>query len=323
MKKAEEEIRYLIGKKGFVDEDDIQRLSYLEAVVKETMRLQPSGCDNIRCGSKVSMWRQGSGWSRLPWCLRSWCPRRCRTEALRLLRRRNNTNQIEFGTALGSVSLSVAGLTKTKRYDERRESADNGTKNEFMLAKPSGIVCSLVSLHRCCLTRHRRCLSCQSPLSAASHLSLLSGVFVSSVIFLSLLFDFARNQRSPSADSALLFLSTVAPSLATATAYLASRHRRSSPLSALCVGDYVGEQGGANYSAQFKNLEKLVKSLDTEILAILHVTLESIGYLLFPWKQQFLNVTIMIENSEYRKYTPLLDKILEGYTVFVFELPDS
>ncbi|KAL5780639.1 hypothetical protein ACOSQ2_011388 [Xanthoceras sorbifolium] len=114
MKKAEEEIRYLIGKKGFVDEDDIQRLSYLEAVVKETMRLQPSGCDNIRCGSKVSMWRQGSGWSRLPWCLRSWCPRRCRTEALRLLRRRNNTNQIEFGTALGSVSLSVAGLTKTK-----------------------------------------------------------------------------------------------------------------------------------------------------------------------------------------------------------------
>ncbi|KAH7553759.1 hypothetical protein ACOSP7_029390 [Xanthoceras sorbifolium] len=36
------------------------------------------------------------------------------------------------------------------------------------------------------------------------------------------------------------------------------------------VGDYVGEQGGANYSAQFKNLEKLVKSLDTEILAKLH-----------------------------------------------------
>ncbi|KAK0585326.1 hypothetical protein LWI29_026888 [Acer saccharum] len=37
------------------------------------------------------------------------------------------------------------------------------------------------------------------------------------------------------------------------------------------VGDFVGEQqGGANYSAQFKNLEKLVKSLDTEILSKLH-----------------------------------------------------
>ncbi|KAL5802491.1 hypothetical protein ACOSQ4_030796 [Xanthoceras sorbifolium] len=81
---------------------------------------------------------------------------------------------------------------------------------------------------------------------------------------------FPRNQRSPSADSALWFLSTVAPSLATATAYIPSRHRRSSPLSVLCVGDYVGEQGGANYSAKFKNLEKLVKSLDTEILAKLH-----------------------------------------------------
>ncbi|KAL5780630.1 hypothetical protein ACOSQ2_011367 [Xanthoceras sorbifolium] len=42
MKKAQEEIRYLIGTKGLVDEDDIQRLSYLEAVVKETMRLQPA-----------------------------------------------------------------------------------------------------------------------------------------------------------------------------------------------------------------------------------------------------------------------------------------
>ncbi|KAI9153618.1 hypothetical protein LWI28_014035 [Acer negundo] len=37
------------------------------------------------------------------------------------------------------------------------------------------------------------------------------------------------------------------------------------------VGDFVGEQkGGANYSAQFKNLEKLVKNLDTEILSKLH-----------------------------------------------------
>ncbi|KAJ7961348.1 Proteasome inhibitor-related [Quillaja saponaria] len=33
------------------------------------------------------------------------------------------------------------------------------------------------------------------------------------------------------------------------------------------VGDYVGENGSSNYSAQFKNLEKLLKSLDTEILS--------------------------------------------------------
>ncbi|XVE94597.1 hypothetical protein REPUB_Repub02eG0022200 [Reevesia pubescens] len=41
MKKAQEEVRNLIGKKGFVDEDDIQNLVYLKAVVKETFRLQP------------------------------------------------------------------------------------------------------------------------------------------------------------------------------------------------------------------------------------------------------------------------------------------
>ncbi|TXG52105.1 hypothetical protein EZV62_021274 [Acer yangbiense] len=41
MKKAQEEIRDLTGKKDFVDEDDIHRFSYLEAVLKETMRLQP------------------------------------------------------------------------------------------------------------------------------------------------------------------------------------------------------------------------------------------------------------------------------------------
>ncbi|KAL5804131.1 hypothetical protein ACOSQ3_030931 [Xanthoceras sorbifolium] len=107
---------------------------------------------------------------------------------------------------------------------------------------------------------------------------------------------FPRNQRSPSADSALWFLSTVAPSLATATAYIPSRHRRSSPLSALCVGDYVGKQGGANYSTQFKNLEKLVKSLDTEILAKLHgsskpfsSTLRWLGIHFFG-HSQFLNM---------------------------------
>ncbi|XP_050203269.1 cytochrome P450 83B1-like [Mercurialis annua] len=41
MKKAQEEVRTLIGKKGFVNEDDIQNLPYLKAVIKEMMRLQP------------------------------------------------------------------------------------------------------------------------------------------------------------------------------------------------------------------------------------------------------------------------------------------
>eukprot|EP00257_Ricinus_communis_P027978 XP_025015392.1 cytochrome P450 83B1 [Ricinus communis] len=41
MEKAQEEVRNLVGKKGFVDEDDIQKLPYLKAVVKEMMRLQP------------------------------------------------------------------------------------------------------------------------------------------------------------------------------------------------------------------------------------------------------------------------------------------
>ncbi|CAN1819148.1 Cytochrome P450 83B1 [Linum perenne] len=42
MEKAQKEVRNAIGKKGFVNEEDIQQLSYLKAVVKETMRLQPA-----------------------------------------------------------------------------------------------------------------------------------------------------------------------------------------------------------------------------------------------------------------------------------------
>ncbi|KAL8149922.1 hypothetical protein AgCh_006797 [Apium graveolens] len=41
MKKAQQEVRDLTGKKGFVDENDVQKLVYLKAVVKETMRLHP------------------------------------------------------------------------------------------------------------------------------------------------------------------------------------------------------------------------------------------------------------------------------------------
>ncbi|CAN0872239.1 Desmethyl-deoxy-podophyllotoxin synthase [Linum grandiflorum] len=43
MRKAQEEVRHAVGKKrGFVNEEDTQKLSYLKAVVKETMRLQES-----------------------------------------------------------------------------------------------------------------------------------------------------------------------------------------------------------------------------------------------------------------------------------------
>ncbi|XVF73875.1 hypothetical protein PTKIN_Ptkin13bG0016300 [Pterospermum kingtungense] len=41
LKKIQEEVRSLIGKKGFVNEDDVQGLTYLKAVKKETFRLQP------------------------------------------------------------------------------------------------------------------------------------------------------------------------------------------------------------------------------------------------------------------------------------------
>ncbi|CAI0399171.1 unnamed protein product [Linum tenue] len=42
LRKAQEEVRQVIEKKGFVKEEDIEQLPYLKAVVKETMRLQPA-----------------------------------------------------------------------------------------------------------------------------------------------------------------------------------------------------------------------------------------------------------------------------------------
>ncbi|PNX91134.1 cytochrome p450 83b1-like protein, partial [Trifolium pratense] len=38
MKKVQEEVRNICGKKEFIDEDDIQKLVYLKAVIKETLR---------------------------------------------------------------------------------------------------------------------------------------------------------------------------------------------------------------------------------------------------------------------------------------------
>ncbi|KAL4387445.1 hypothetical protein GQ457_09G027190 [Hibiscus cannabinus] len=42
LKKTQAEVRDLVGGKGFVNEDDVQGLTYLKAVIKETFRLQPT-----------------------------------------------------------------------------------------------------------------------------------------------------------------------------------------------------------------------------------------------------------------------------------------
>ncbi|KAK8991912.1 hypothetical protein V6N11_044809 [Hibiscus sabdariffa] len=41
LKTSQDEVRNLVGKKRFLNEDDIQSLTYLKAVIKETFRLQP------------------------------------------------------------------------------------------------------------------------------------------------------------------------------------------------------------------------------------------------------------------------------------------
>ncbi|GMJ05449.1 RED ELONGATED 1, SUPERROOT 2, ALTERED TRYPTOPHAN REGULATION 4, RUNT 1, cytochrome P450, family 83 [Hibiscus trionum] len=42
LKRTQMEVRNLIGKKEFLNEDDVQSLTYLKAVIKETFRLQPT-----------------------------------------------------------------------------------------------------------------------------------------------------------------------------------------------------------------------------------------------------------------------------------------
>ncbi|MBN8086368.1 cytochrome P450, partial [Vibrio vulnificus] len=41
MKKAQEEVRQVFGKQGFVDESNLSELNYLKLVIKETLRLHP------------------------------------------------------------------------------------------------------------------------------------------------------------------------------------------------------------------------------------------------------------------------------------------
>ena len=52
MKKVQQEVRDITGKKGFVDENDTQNLAYLKAVVKEAMRLHPPAPLLVRDAAK-------------------------------------------------------------------------------------------------------------------------------------------------------------------------------------------------------------------------------------------------------------------------------
>ena len=43
MKEAQAEVRKVYGYKGYIDEADLHQLKYLQAIIKETMRLHPAG----------------------------------------------------------------------------------------------------------------------------------------------------------------------------------------------------------------------------------------------------------------------------------------
>ena len=41
MKKAQEEVRRVYGNKGYVDESELHQLTYISAIIRETLRLYP------------------------------------------------------------------------------------------------------------------------------------------------------------------------------------------------------------------------------------------------------------------------------------------